>query len=114
MIRKMIEAVYHVQSSDKEEVVNLIAIRPTYNKDLIVWEDTGRGTIYSLKEPLEFPANETPDLISFKAKNGNTYTLTKMTIERYNQYVREHAAGMPNFATDEELQNYYLNANFYG
>ncbi len=113
MHRKMIEAVYHVLSSDKEETVNLIAIRPTYNNDLIVWEDTGRGTIYSLKEPLQFPANEIPDQIIFKAKNGNTYTLTKMTVERYNQYVREHAAGMLSFTTDEELQSYYLNTNFY-
>ncbi len=112
--------VYYVTSSDPTEVVNPIAIRPACTNEAVFWEDTGRGTYFqyqdlhlNLQDYQKTPQPVPPEEFSFVAKNGHTYTLTKLTLALFNQEVRHKAAGHPLFSSDQELQTYYLQTNFY-
>lgn len=106
--------VYYVESS---ELRNPIAIRPHLINEYMEWEDTSRGSHAKIKKIRFTPFSKKdpksiPDKIEIVTMEGEIVTLHKLTLNLYNDKVKEFVAGKPDFKTDDELQNYYLNTNF--
>ncbi|MCH9609205.1 MAG: hypothetical protein S4CHLAM45_04280 [Chlamydiales bacterium] len=114
-ISQTFDAVYFVSYNDPKLRLDPIAIRPTFESHHVIWEDTGRGTSLNLKKiniSSESKKAKSPEKIEIETKNGKHITLTKMTLNLFNEQVRNQAAGNPDFHSDSELQEYYLNTNF--
>ena len=108
-----VEAVYFVSCDDPNLRLDPIAIRPTFEPHRVMWEDTGTGTILNMKRSIIVSEKvELPEKIEIEIVNGKHITLTKMTVTLFNEHVRDQAAGNPDFRTNGELQEYYLNTNF--
>lgn len=110
-----VEAVYFVSCDDPKLRLDPIAIRPTFESSRVMWEDTGPGTILDMKKSnisSESKKAKLPEEITIEMDNGKHITLTKMTINLFNKHIRERAAGNPDFHSDSDLQEYYLNTNF--
>lgn len=106
--------VYYVESPN---VRNPVAIRPHIKDDIIEWEDTGRGDYAAINKirftpsPKEHPET-IPEKIEVITPQGEPITLHRLTLQLYNDEVRDYVAGKPKFSTEDELQKYYLTTNF--
>lgn len=106
--------VYYVESSISREPV---AIRPHLKNHFMEWGDTSRGSHVELDSikftpsPREQPGS-IPEKIEILSKRGEKLTLIFLSLELYNNKVKKRVAGRPEFNSQEELQNYYLNTNF--
>jgi hypothetical protein len=110
MWSKTIELVYIVSCDDPNLHLDPLAIRPTFESNKVMWEDTGPGTVVNMKNAV-MPGNS-PEKIEFETDKGQHITLTKLTVDLFNNKIRDRAAGHPEFHSDKELQDYYLNTNF--
>lgn len=111
---KVYPYVYMVESSRPR---NLVAISPRIRNERLEWEDTGRGTSVSIKEilfsmKLTKENLEIPQQIEVLTEEGEEITLTYLTIELYDEKVKDFVAGQPDFINTEDLQVYYLTTNF--
>ena len=114
-ISQTIDAVYFVSCDDPKLRLDPIAIRPTFESLQVMWEDTGPGTILDMKKSnisSESKKAKLPEKIKIETDDGKHITLIKMTLNLFNKHVRNQAAGNPDFHSDSELQEYYLNTNF--
>lgn len=105
--------VYYVQA-DPGNPVNPVAIRPEIFDDHIQWMDTSKGKIVRLErvDNIESFGNTTPDVIKITGKGGEHYTLKKLTLDIYNTNVKSRVMLPPSFNSTEEVQNFYLTADF--
>lgn len=104
------QQVYYVESKRPR---NPVGIRPYIEKDLIEWENTSSGSYVRFSKISITPQeSKLPDEIKVITVDGEKITFRKLTLELYNQRVKEFVAGSPDFASDEDLQNYYLETNF--
>lgn len=118
----VINSVYYVTCNDPNEVVNPIAIRPYIENDKLIWEDTSRGSYCKINEIGVKKLSEAyitpPESFEMKATNGKTYFFKQLTLEIFDDLKKAHRiAGenmLPDFKSDEDLQNYYKETNFYG
>ncbi|CRX37547.1 hypothetical protein [Estrella lausannensis] len=107
------EDVYYVESLKKDSYINPIAIRPTIVGERIEWADTSRGTYRKFKQIQVMPENQlSPERINILAKDDEEITLTRMTLDVYNRFLKHRVAGQPSFNSDEELKQHYLTTNF--
>lgn len=107
----MSEKVYYVHSKDPKVLLNPIAIRPYVLGDRVEWEDTDRGG-YIKFEKIEISPSHRQ--IKITGKNSEVVLLTLLTLKIYNERLKHLVGGHPEFSSDEELMNHYLNTNFYG
>jgi hypothetical protein len=112
--------VYFLES--KNPNMNPIAIRPAATPpDYVSWEDTGHGRIIRFSKILvdgkeiQDQPTEIPERIEITGQNGQVYQLVKLTLPIFNEKLKHVVAGggSLNFNNDEELQEYYLKADFY-
>jgi hypothetical protein len=115
-----IKGVYYLESQNPN--MNPIAIRPELTlPNYVAWEDTGHGRILRFKKVLADrkeilgPIEKIPDKIEIISEDNQIYTLVKLTNQIFNEKLKGLVAGGEtlNFKTDEELQEYYLTADFY-
>lgn len=119
-------AVYYVemQSSAGEETE--LAIKPTFNSEKrACWRDAsghGRTVDYIsnidirgidvqkyIKDSQQPHPNNPPANITIVDRYKNrTYSLYYLTLEKYNEKVRDVVAFKPVFSSTEELQQYYI------
>lgn len=106
--------------------VNPVVIRPTFVEDKALWEDTSdRSKSFVLEKIFGLPSPDSggerldwqqcPSMIRFRVqtdKKKAIIELTLMTLEVYNEKVRQQVAGSPVFHSDRDVQSYYLNTNF--
>lgn len=110
---KQYDEVYYVETSSKNIPINPIAIRPSVQGNIIEWADTSRGTYRHFRHiKLEPESRETPEKIHIQTDKKEEITLTRLTLDVYNRYLRHRVAGSPAFASDEEVKKHYLNTNF--
>lgn len=108
------EAVYYVNSPDVSLEVNPIGIRPHIGKDKVWWDDTNptRGRSFRVKKVDIKGADNPPKKIELITDEGKKVTLLYLTLEVYNQNVRDKVVGNINFNTNEEVQKFYLTTDF--
>ncbi len=53
-----------------------------------------------------------PDSFEITSDEGDHYRLTKLTLESYNNNVKNRVMLPPDFNSDEEVQEFYLNSDF--
>lgn len=112
-----IHAVFYVDSPDIE--VGHIAIRPTFSLHKAKWEDTSaHGMIVHLAqssfnvEEYKKQPSVLPEKIVLISRDTETFTLQPLTLELYNEKIRDRAVGNKKFASTEELQKFYLDQDF--
>lgn len=115
----VIPGVYYVESSNMtSHPYSLIAIRPTFEKSSVSWEDTSRGIHFPITSSsinIENAECEQPpkriEIISDQGENLTLHLLTKKYFEAVLQ--DSVACGRSfDFKSDEEVQSYYLNTSF--
>lgn len=116
-----LRGVYYMESQNPN--MNPIAIRPGLTPpDYVAWEDTGNGRIvrfskilFDGQEPETIAPDRIPEKIEITSQDGNDYKLVKLTIQIFNEKLKNIVAGGAslNFNNDQELQEYYLKADFY-
>lgn len=112
-----IDCVYFVQSRDLS--VNPIAIQPCFplSEHRVIgvgdawWEDTSRGTVVHLKKA-SMDAHNPPETITLVDNEGHTLLLKKLSLELYNEHVKDLVGGQLEFKNTEELQEFYKNTTF--
>lgn len=113
-------SVYYLESQNPN--MNPIAIRPELTpSNYAAWEDTSNGRIIRFSKILlndqeiqEEAIGLSPERIEIIDLNGQSYKLVKLTVAIFNEKLKDHVAGGAslNFATDQELQDYYLKTDF--
>jgi hypothetical protein len=111
-------AVYYVLESEQGGI-NPLAIRPQIKNQgkVIEWEDTGHGfwskltTSPSTRDEM---ISYCPTEIIVPISDTHQLKLVYLTKEIFDKHISKNAAMQPKFETTQELQNYYLNTNFYG
>lgn len=110
--------VYFVESKPPKSAA-MIAIRPEIQAEYMEWEDTNRGhyvNIDKIKVEPDMPDNDdgtfTPDKILVVSREGEKFIFSKLTLDLYNQKVREWVWGQPKFESEKELKDYYLDTDF--
>jgi len=112
--------VYYLESQNPN--MNPIAIRveitpPNY----VSWEDTSHGRVVRFSKLLvdgreiQEKPEKAPERIEAVDMDGNKYILVKLTTQIFNEKLKKFVAGGEslNFNNDQELQDYYLKADFY-
>lgn len=110
---KVFEKIYYVQSTKRS--LNPIAICPKIRDKMIEWGDTNKGTSLHYKR-VNLSTNDSKDVpktIEVITEDQEKIILTYLTLDLYNKHVRSRVAEQPNFKSEEELQNFYLNENFW-
>lgn len=107
--------VYYVDCKEYQDPMNPLAIRPRITDNTIWWEDTGQwgSQVKFTSIEKELTSDGSGNKIVITAISGGKVTLLPLTVRIYNEKVRAHAAGSPEFVNDEELQEYYLSTAFY-
>ena len=105
--------VYYVET-DERMIVNPVAIKPAVFTSRIEWMDTSRGQVVQLGNISSETgkSDEAPILIEITSESGEHYRLRKLTLDLYNQYVKERVMLPPDFHSDEAVQKFYLEADF--
>ena len=95
----MKEKIYYVQS--KEDPTALVAIEPGYFNDgrVLTWYDGAHERVIEIKE---VSSNE-PDLVKIKDRENRIYTFVPMTLDIYNQHVKQHLFAPEDFAREEDM-----------
>lgn len=120
------EEVYYAETYTLGYTVNPVAIRPTLFQKTISWSDTSRGTSKKIEKirfipedsnPLLSAETDTskraiPDAIHILTPEGEQLSLVRLTLQVYNDNVRERVAGKPVFHSDDEIRNHFLKTNF--
>lgn len=110
------EQVYYVETMGSNDEYNPIAIKPRITGKKMIWNDTAHGVAIKVSKILLFNGkdtkDETPDTICIQTDHNIGLKLTKLTLEVYRDKVKDRVEGKIDFQTDEELKNFYLNANF--
>lgn len=88
-----------------------LAIRPRFFSDHAEWEDTAKGKVLSFERLLTPLEDEAPEQIAIQTSDG-VVILSLLTLSIYNDKIKPYAWGSPSFASDEELQTYYLDTYF--
>lgn len=114
-------AVYYVESSDKEKAYNPLAIKPrffSYDNGQIVeqrceWQDTDRGTYFfynklEIIDPKKQKENVPPRQFKLIGNNSEEITFTYLTARLFEEKVADKTWKKPQLSQDEELQAYYL------
>ncbi len=113
-------SVFYLESQNPN--MNPLAIRPAITpSDYISWEDTSNGRIIRFSKILidgheiQTQPEKLPERIEFIAQDGQSYKLVKLTLEIFNTKLKDFVASGAslNFKNDQELQDYYLKADFY-
>jgi hypothetical protein len=88
-----------------------IAIRVTIDpeSETMGWGDTGRGRSIRFQE---YTIDE--EKIVAVAKDGHKWIFVPLTLEIFNRIKKQLVSIGKEFETDEELQAFYANMNFYG
>lgn len=118
-----IEEVYFAESLTRGYSVNPLAIKPTLYRDSISWGDTARGTSKKIAKIAFVPESSTPsgteaspskipEAIHIQTPEGELLSLTRLTLEVYNENVRERVAGRPEFQSDKEVHDHFIKTNF--
>ncbi len=107
------DQVYYVESLEGNPV-NPVAIRPEIFDSHVQWLDTSKGKVVELSkiDNMDQLGKAPPDVIKITAKNGEHFTLVKLTLDVYNEKVKNRVMLPPSFASDEAVQNFYLTADF--
>ncbi len=107
------DGVYYVDRGGKDVPINPIAIRPHVAQPLVWWDDTGHGRSFRVKE-IKVGALQAgrPQTLTITTQAGLTLQLHLLTRALFDDKVRATVIGNPQFASDEELQRYYLDTNF--
>lgn len=108
---EMSNKVYSLSSKDPKVQLNPIVIRPHVVNDRVEWEDTDRGGYIKFQK---IEISKTHKQIRITGKAGEVILLTLLTLKIYNEKLKHRVSGHPEFSSDDELMNYYLNTNFYG
>jgi hypothetical protein len=111
--------VYYLASQNPG--LNPLAIRPEINSSYISWEDTGHGRAFSYSQILidgkEAPLSpkELPESIIITTEKGEVYKLVKLTSSIFKERLKNQVAGSKKLEnmSDQALQDYYLNTDFY-
>lgn len=115
---RTLEAVYYVETADKKR--GEIAIRPSFQGKNVTWDDTSNGRVVHLDA--ESPhwtqlnkqsQNSLVEKISVVFKDHTSATLQYLTLDLYNEKLKSRVVGSPDFSSTEELQNYYLQTDFF-
>lgn len=101
--------VYYVEKQKGERSFSPVAIQPVVSGKRIEWQDTSRGICLEITN-INFEEDE--EKIDIVTTDGEAITLVMLTLELYNEKVKRHVTGSPEFHSTEELQNYYLRTNF--
>ena len=120
----IIPCVYYLKTQN--EGMNPIAIRVELTSpDYISWEDTSNGRILRVNKILmdekeidlssPKPPEKNPDKIVFISTDGESFELVKLTSKIFNEKLKPYVAkgNTTNFTTDDQVQNHYLNTDFY-
>lgn len=120
-----IPGVYYLESANAN--MNPIAIRVGLSEpDYIYWEDTGHGRsvradkIYldgvEVTDASAIDQEKMPETIEFINLEGEKFKFVKLTAKIFNDKLKPYVARGThlNFKTDEEVQRYYQDADFYG
>lgn len=112
-----LEGVYYVESPDRR--IGHIAIRPKFQEKRAEWDDTSTGMTTRLADSSmhwqQLKQDSTPllmkiDLVLYNYKH---LTLQYLTLEFYNEKLKSKSVGNLTFSSTEEVQQYYLNTDFF-
>jgi hypothetical protein len=107
------DMVYFVETSSRN-TANPVAIRPEIYDSRVQWMDTSKGKIIKLGtiNDLDHMSNSAPEVIEITSEKGEHYRLVKLTLDIYNNKVRDRIANPPTFDSDEAVQKFYLTSDF--
>lgn len=114
-----INGVYYLESGNPH--TNPIAIRPEFTPpDYISWKDTSHGRILHVKHvfldgtEIKEALVKLPERMQIESSSGEIYQLVKLTKDIFDKKLRQRVAGGDSlsFNNDQEVQEYYLKANF--
>ncbi|CRX37545.1 hypothetical protein [Estrella lausannensis] len=120
------EEVYYAETLTRGYTVNPLAIRPTLFQNTISWGDTSRGTSKKIEKIVFVPESsnpllstgsdtsdrEVPEAIHILTLEGEQLSLIRLTLQVYNENVRDRVAGKPVFQSDKEVRDHFLKTNF--
>jgi len=118
----ILNAVYYAEAYGC--VINPIAIRPNFKENQCTWEDTSDrvhtttlkkilGITQSESTPIEWQQCPTRvDMWLQGEKPTKKISFTLLTLQIYNDKVRDLVAGNLKFKSDDEVQSYFLTTNF--
>lgn len=98
-IRKLPGRVYFVEASNNDASV-LIAMNVYTDGRIIRWFDTIKERVMGIEKIINQKANHF-SFLRAKAEGGGKYTFIPLTIEIYNQKVKQHIL-VPQDVSDEE------------
>lgn len=109
------EDVYYVEAENKKHL-NPIAIRPKIFEDHIEWDDTSRGGFAKYKEikmePSSGGSKENPNKIIVKTNEGDRIIFCRLNLDIYNDKVKEWVYDQPEFKSEKDLKEFYLDGMF--
>lgn len=123
---KQLNGLYSVQQFDLQGELKdwSIAICPEINQEIqrVLWRDGERGRIvdYEKLKDLEIvfsKANEGSTLTKempskvtvIDQRNSSLYVLKPLTLQIYRENIKERLSGRPDFESDKEMTDFFLN-----
>jgi hypothetical protein len=97
------QMIYFVECA--QDPTALIARRAGIDDGWLHWDDTNRDRMHRVLH-----VENEGETIRVYAERGFLYLFRPLTIELYNDKVREHVELSPMFGSTEELQDFYRNA----
>lgn len=122
-----IQSVYYVQAAAGAGVFGPICIRPTFTKTGVKWEDTGRARpeINTNRSHITFDgqpctkflhdSSYIPKHIEIEKANGKIVKFDLLTLQLFNDQAIDYVGNvnaMPKFTQENDVIDFYLNANF--
>lgn len=111
--------IYYVEAESKEQMFDPLAICPRIRRGHVEWYTTSPslpGVALKVKNielmPHFVAENETPELIYLDTYDYRKITLHRITLQIYENSVRQQLAGKPIFESLNELKRYFLETNF--
>lgn len=110
--------VYYVEAADKKMILNPLAIKPKFFDNRVEWFDTSRGNAFQIKQLIISPDlkdrtfGKWPSKIEMVTDSGKRITLVLLDIRIYNEKIKSMLARSPEFNSDQDLEEYFLNTNF--
>lgn len=93
------DTVYLVDSPEDASV--MLALDAKVHDGIIEWFDTARDRAFELEEVVD-----EPDGVRAQTERAR-YRLRRLTLELYEQHVKDLVTGHPHFASTESLQAFY-------
>ncbi len=103
-----LQHVYYVEAPSQKKPMGSIAINPYVIKNRFEWSDTSRGNYIKITA---IKISDMQDEIEITTDEGEKIKFVMLTLKIFNEKVRDKVGGKT-FATDQEVQDFYLNKNF--